>query len=748
MYFAHSENKVGARHALLTHLQGVEALASTFGAPAGLGQEAALAGLLHDLGKYGERFQRRLQGLDRGVDHWSAGAWVAVSGHKRPDVAFAIMGHHLGLGVVTKDALLAIDPRQDGVQARASHPDPWELLRRLESDRGGSLSPAPPPGQLPMGTPGDLLELRLLFSALVDADYLDTEAHFAAAAHGKSLRPAGPLLDPPTALAALVAHRATLADRPCTPAVRAVRERLWQACLAAADRPVGTFTLTAPTGSGKTLAMLGFALAHAQKHGHSRVVVVLPFLSIVEQTARIYRAILGEDAVLEHHSLVEAPTEDEGDRTGGLNVAWKQRQRAENWDAPIIVTTAVQILESLFSNRPGRCRKLHRLCQSVILFDEAQTLPARLALPTLATLSRLHSRFGASIVFATATQPAFGHLDAAVRAWPMVAAAPTGRPDAWTPTEIVPDAPALFSLLRRVRSHWPAPGATRTWEQLADDMQAAGQALAIVNLTAHAQALASLLPDALHLSTRMCAAHRIAVLTEVRRRLGEGEPCLLVSTQCVEAGVDIDFPTVWRAMAPLDAIAQAAGRCNREGRRKEGNLHVFRPAVDGRPYPGDGYAQAAAVTENLLAGAAPDGLDLDDPALHTRFFRLLFGAQDFKATTDLSTATIERDMPRIAAEYQIIEQEGWNVIVPYLPETAAALVVEARADGISGRWLRAVRHHTISIPKLRQNDPLLLNLEPLLAAEPNGPWFVCRDPDIYDLRLGLLRTGTVSAWIV
>ena len=266
-----------------------------------------------------------------------------------------------------------------------------------------------------------MLDLRMLFSALVDADFLETEAHFEGDASGRRPRPPGPSLDPERALAVLTRHIDAIAARSSSsPGVAALRADLLRACLEAGSHPTGLFTLTAPTGSGKTLALLAFALRHAAEHRLRRVIVVIPYLSIIEQTVRVYREVFATQGdssangrlVLEDHSLAGTrPKErarDEDEHTDA-------RLLAENWDAPIVVTTSVQCLESLFANRPSACRKLHRLARSVILFDEVQSLPTRLAVPTLAALSRLAHRYGSSVVFSTATQPAFTHLSRCVK---------------------------------------------------------------------------------------------------------------------------------------------------------------------------------------------------------------------------------------------------------------------------------------------------------------------------------------------
>ncbi|MEQ1848173.1 MAG: DEAD/DEAH box helicase, partial [Nitrospira sp.] len=397
---------------------------------------------------------------------------------------------------------------------------------------------------------------------LVDADFLDTESHFDGDAQGKRPRPEGLKLDASAALTALDAHMAALrATTGAQVVVQQAREILWSAVIHAGQTEPGTFTLTAPTGSGKTLAMLKFALEHAKKHRLKRIVLAVPFLTVIEQTARIYRTVFKAfpgNFVLEHHSLAGLGAEAEQRDAEGAN----ERQRrllAENWDAPIVLTTNVQLLESLFSNRPSSCRKLHNLMDSVILFEEAQSLPQHLVVPTLAALSHLSTAYRSTVVFATATQPAFDTLNEAVRKHAV---------QGWQPIEAVPEHPALFAALKRVAVRWPETDEKRTWTQLAAELRGVDQALVVVNLKRHALALLNELTgteSVFHLSTNLCAEHRRAVMDRVKAQLAVGLPCRLVSTQCVEAGVDVDFPVVFRAMAPLESIAQAAGRCNREG---------------------------------------------------------------------------------------------------------------------------------------------------------------------------------------
>jgi len=367
-YFAHSADHWGRRHLLADHLATVSRLAGEFSAGRPWSEEAGLAGLLHDLGKYGDKFQKRLRGEESGIDHWSMGAWVALQSCRSVAAAMSVQGHHIGLQHLSRDALGSLNPdsltRAHPLGLRLSESDTGCLVGRLNED---GLQVSRPIEPLLPSMPEEkhlswMLDLRLLFSALVDADFLDTEAHFESDAAGKRYRAAGPTLDPEQALEALDRYReAVRQSSKADEGVARLRDDLWKACIAAASRPPGLFTLAAPTGSGKTLAMLAFALAHAREHGLRRVVVVIPYLSIIEQTVAVYRAAFGDgfpnSFVLEDHSLVG---DRQGTETEGSARYW-ERLLAENWDAPIVVTTSVQFLESLFANRPSACRKLHRL---------------------------------------------------------------------------------------------------------------------------------------------------------------------------------------------------------------------------------------------------------------------------------------------------------------------------------------------------------------------------------------------------
>lgn len=766
IYLAHSKNRVGDEEPLRTHLTRVAQRAAAYAKAFGAEEEAALLGWLHDLGKYSPRFLERLQGRERGLDHWTMGAIVARKKYGRKGIAaaVAILGHHVGMqhaGKLVEEfkELLGNPP------TNLTENDPEILLRRFTED-GLVLSDSLQASVYDSdpGKPGltGMLDIRMLFSTLVDADFIETEAHFEARSPGT--RQYRPIMDLPlhaeSAIELLrnrvveIAQTVEASER-----LKALRADLLSTCLQKGAEPPGVFTLSAPTGAGKTLAMLAFALEHARQHGLRRIVVVIPYLSIIEQTVRIYRELLsphfGQFYVLEDHSLAGVrKRHDENDERledhvdGATRTA---RLLAENWDAPLVVTTSVQCLESLFANRPGACRKLHRLAKSVILFDEVQTLPPSLAVPTLATLSRLCERYSSTVVFSTATQPAFDHLHQDIRKHCL-----TG----WQPREIASAGLKLFDRARRVRIEWRLREDQRvTWEQLADELalKENEQVLCIVNLKRHAKALAELLrarnvAGLFHLSTNMCPAHRKGVLDEVRAQLNSKQPCRLISTQCVEAGVDVDFPRAYRALAPLDAIAQAAGRCNRgDNLDAPGVVIVFVPHDEG--YPPGWYKQATGATRTYLNSlnvdaASLDQLDLIHDVKHLKaFYCTLYdlsnvGAMENRAGRDLRDAFLRRDFRDVAANYRLIDQDTISVLVPYERKQFDRLLSAIEQVGrLTREWVQDAREHAVNLfrPRMEDQSGMWNCLDPVPVAPNREPdhltadWFILTGPDIYKL---------------
>ena len=683
-YYAHTaEDENGHRlpessckwQPLAAHLGNVAALARCFATPLHLADEAQLVGLLHDLGKYSERFQARLRNpAIHGINHWAAGT-VRARKMNAWAVAFAADGHHTGIpalndntaGISLRQTVEKFALPETRSELTGQCPESLEeLLARFAQD--GLREPAFLPRPIAKETKfAEALRTRMLFSCLVDADFLDTEQHFNATQSG--LR-AVPEIRPEEALAAL---QGDLQSKSSDGPINALRRQLLEDCLNAAGKLPGLFTLTAPTGSGKTLSSLAFALKHIAQHNGAlaaddtrrfrRVIVVIPYTSIIEQTAQVYRKLFeeafGPDYVLEHHSAV-APREREEDSGRDAEDERLRRARlaAENWASPLVVTTNVQFFESLFSNRPSDCRKLHNVGRSVVLFDEVQTLPPRLV-PSLLSAVRLLTRdYGVTAVFMTATQPAF-------------AAAGAALPYDWQPVEISSNPAAMAETLKRTRIELPAPNATLAWPELAQRLATETQSLCVVNTTKDARELFRLVkeikPDAaFHLSARMCPAHRQEKLAEIRRRLDPktSEPCRLVSTQLIEAGVDVDFPIAFRALGPLDSIIQTAGRCNREGRHPEPcSVVVFRPVEIKLP-PG-AYALATAKTEEFIA-RHPDA-PLHQPGIYRKYFAELYklvgpekadADRVFKLSTDF-------DFPGAAEACQLVGNETRPVLVKW-----------------------------------------------------------------------------------
>ncbi len=642
---AHTAGAAGKPQPLSEHLLAVARLAAELARPQG---EAAAAlaywlGIFHDLGKATTAFQRYLKEASEGkparsVPHSIWGALLLalpfLSEKRPPLLSLPVLGHHSQL----KEPGLAT---QDLIEAKEKSP---ELLEETEEYLRAQPFELPRAEGLVAETKTRTeMALRFLFSTLIDADRLDTEAHFdpATAAQRKgypSLADMWQLLRED--------QEVLIASAPPTK-VNRVRREVYEACLSAAEQEPGFFRLTVPTGGGKTRSGLAFALKHALHHGLRRVVVAIPYTSIIDQTADVYRQIfssLGGEAVLEHHSALEPP---EGETLDSQHI--RQRLATENWDHPLIVTTTVQLFESLFANRPSKVRKLHNLARSVILIDEVQTLPPELLRPTLDALRHLVDHYGTAVVFSTATQPAF-ELSERV---PEFKGAKV--------KEIVTNFEQHFAALQRV--HYQYENERFTWPQVAAAIRRKPQVLVVLNTRKDALALLDELkeePDVFHLSTLLCGAHRREVLAEVRRRLASGEPVRLISTQVVEAGVDLDFPEVWRAVGPLDRIVQAAGRCNREGRRERGKVVIFNR--DEGTQPRGSYRGGIGEAQALIALRGPEALH--NPDIFREYFMRLFEVVDIdkKRIQDLRK---ELNYPEVAEKYRLIENDTVPVVVPY-----------------------------------------------------------------------------------
>lgn len=679
---------------LSSHLQDVSTRAASFAAAFGWSEMARIAGLLHDIGKVSSAYQAYIASPAvpgrKGPDHSTAGAREALNSYPKGVgwlLAGIIAAHHAGLADGKK-----LRATRFGVDYRLEPYDGWQA-------HTGPLPPAqamvPPAGFQPSPHPGfsQAFLTRMLFSCLVDADFLATEAFFARSRGGAPHRGGHSPLD-------MLRQRleASLAALPTTgaPDINALRQRVLKHARAKAALAPGLFTLTVPTGGGKTLTSLAFALEHARRHGLRRVVCVVPFTAIIEQTVDVFRSALGtQDNVLEHHSGVdwEGPKSEEGTEPDSLT---RLKRAAENWDAPIVVTTAVQFFESLFASRTSRCRKLHNLAKAVIVLDEAQTLPLPVLRPCMAALEELARNYGSSVVLCTATQPALRQKDGF-----------KGGFDLDDTRELAPEPRALYAALKRVRVEvMPQPVsdaaiATRFADQ--------PQMLCIVNSRAHAAALYEAireLPGAMHLSTLMCAKHRREVLAQARKRLRDGGPVRLVSTSLIEAGVDISLPEVWRAEAGLDSIAQAAGRCNRHGELPAGRVVVFTPQEDKVPHSLKRFRQAA---QGVL-GRTEDPLGLE--AIRA-YFQALYWTQGDEALDATMVDGYRGVLPALAEgrrsgefpfrslseAFRLIDETMLPVVVAWDSEAKELLRKIEAMDRPLPADLRKLQPYTVSVPR-------------------------------------------------
>lgn len=718
-------------HDLPDHLQAVAELAAGFAKHFGGQPLAFLAGLWHDLGKYSAAFQdyiRSASGLERAnahiegrpgrVNHSSAGALHAVArlGPRGKILAQLIMAHHAGLYDGEEITSRLVRDRDCLAQALAG-PVPPDVV----------AAPAPDgPLSVPGGreAPGAYaLWLRMLFSCLVDADFLDTEVFMDA---DKTARRDGwPTLE--QLKTSLDAHLARLMENAPPSVVNRARARILAECRAAALREPGAFTLTVPTGGGKTLASMAFALEHALRHGKRRAIYVIPYTSIIEQTANVFRHVFGE-AVVEHHSNAETDNEDV-----------RSRLACENWDAPIIVTTTVQFFESLFAARTSRCRKLHNIVDSVVVLDEVQLLPPSFLQPILDVLKLLTKYYGVTLLLSTATQPAL-----ASREW--FGGGMQGLDDS---REIITDPDALYAELNRVEVRLPADLKVEAdWDTLAREVAGQDDILIVVGRRADARELHRRLPKGTrHLSALMCGAHRSDVIAEIKsalaaRRNDPSAPAVrVVSTQLVEAGVDLDFPVVYKAMAGLDSIAQAAGRCNREGRLQRGLVHVFVPPKGAPPGVLRMAEQAAT---GVLRDWSGDPLALE---LFRPYFERLYRTATLDEKNIRDLLKVDGDslgcvgLREAARRFQLIDDEetGYrSVFVPYRrgPDDThfATLVGLLRKDG-PARWLlRKLQRYAVSLPGYQFKA--LQQRGDVEEVQPGA--FVLKSDAQYDPVLGLL----------
>jgi CRISPR-associated endonuclease/helicase Cas3 len=762
------ENGEWQIHSLEEHLREVGRIAGEMAGCFGAQDWARLAGLWHDLGKYKPAFQSYI-GAASGYkadghlempgkeerEHSTAGAIHAVRRHSGVGrvLAYLIAGHHAGLPDWFKDAA-----EGRGLSDRLK--DVFHLESIEQRNIPASIWDADLPKNQPTGS-GEYAHLwiRMLFSCLVDADFLDTEKFMERAK--ADLRSIDSDID---------AHVGVLTELECKltkwtkqrddelkakgnwdTSVNTVRREVLQDALDGADKSPGFFSFTVPTGGGKTLSAMAFSLAHCRLYKKRRVIVAIPFTSIIEQTAKQYKEIFGEDAVIEHHSNLDPDRETP-----------QGRLAAENWDAPIIVTTNVQLFESLFAAKTSRCRKLHNIVNSVIVLDEAQMLPPEKLMPLLSVLKGLVSQFNCSIVLCTATQPALtGRFDSGDEGcWEgLRQRGISPNQDSRGVLEIVRNSLDLSKKLRRIELHLHKKE-NLEWSDLAKELATFEQVLCIVNRRqdcrdVYEALLAETKQAAVHLSALMCGEHRSQVISDIKTNLKQGLPMRVVSTQLVEAGVDIDFPVVYRAMAGLDSIAQAAGRCNREGKLNAegrlGQVFVFHPP---KPSPPGLLRKGEDVCAELLR-TIPDQVRKLSPLAFEQYFRLFFGAVNSHGKKEyehflITNAGFCQFQFRSAADWfrLIDDNEYKSVIVWYERKIdkktigSKKVINEIEILGPSRERLRQLSRYTVSIP-LRVHQGLVAQGVIRELETPQGPtgfWVQAVDR-LYDPVFGLRLEG-------
>jgi len=731
-------------HDLYDHLKGTARRAGEFATVFGASDWAECAGWWHDLGKHKKDFQsyiRSASGFDADahlenipgkVDHSAAGAIHACERHKGIGqiLAYLIAGHHSGLSDWYK-----AEAKGRGLCERLA--EVQHLVETKEANPPLDLLDMPLPRTVPPSAAEQAhLWLRMLFSCLVDADFLDTEQFMTPENTNQrgselELRELSERLNRSMAKRDQNLREGGVWDSP----VNQVRRSVLQNCLEAADQQSGFFTLTVPTGGGKTLSSIAFALQHALKLGKRRIIVAIPYTSIIEQTCDVLRKEFGDDVVLEHHSNLDPDRETP-----------RSRLATENWDAPIVVTTNVQLLESLFASRTSACRKLHNIANSVIILDEAQMLPPELLMPTLSILKGLVDHFGCSIVLCTATQPALtGEIGSGQAKF-------TGLTGA---SEIVDDTVSLSQQLKRVEIQIRGSDKVE-WPLLATELASLNQVLCVVNrrqdcreLFEHVRANCQVSP--MHLSALMCGEHRSQVVARIKQDLTSGNPIRVISTQLVEAGVDIDFPVVYRAMAGLDSIAQAAGRCNREGKLnamgKLGQVIVFNPP---KASPRGLLLKGEQVCAELLRTMGNACCELS-PDAFTAYFQRFFGSvndhgrKDFERLLVTDAGACQFQFASASKWYRLIDDsDSRGIIVWYEGSrfSSQSILDELRKLGPSRQRMRRLQRCSVNVP-----TRIFLSLKQQGAiSEIVGPdglmdlWAQCV-PKLYDPLFGLRLEG-------
>ncbi|MBN2896214.1 MAG: CRISPR-associated helicase Cas3' [Campylobacterales bacterium] len=711
---AHTDEQ-GNTHDLAEHLQKSAAMAAHFASLFQSDEWAYAATLWYDLGKYSDAFQAKIapdahiEERNGRVNHSSAGALYALKqlGDSGKLLAYLIAGHHAGLSDFD-----SADAGAASLHVRLQN-DTSYLDDALKNADTSVIALSKTPSQKPLGGAEGLhLWLRMLYSCLVDADFLDTEAFM----DSKRSQTRSAAVERSAMLEVFERHMQQFAQKEGV--INQLRREILSECQSAAKLNKRLFSLTVPTGGGKTLSSLAFALYHAQHFDKRRIIYAIPYTSIIEQTGTIFSQIFEslEGSVLEHHSNLDPSKETP-----------QSRLVCENWDAPLIVTTTVQLFESLFAAKSSQCRKLHNIVNSVIILDEAQLLPPELLGPILQSIRLLSTHYGVTVLLCTATQPELGSRSNSH---------PNGKLVGLDEVhEVISNPKVLYDQLKRVEVSIDDPKSPKSWEEIAQEISAHPKVLAIVNTRADASTLFRLMPKgSIHLSALMCPQHRSDTIALIKERLQSDEPIRVVSTQLIEAGVDIDFPVVYRALAGLDSIAQAAGRCNREGRLKSfGNVKVFIPP---KPAPSGLLRFGEQAMKSMMVNPPDEWLD---PSSFARYFDTYYAQMhnfDKQAIIKNMLTPDQRHLAlqfRSAAQaFKMIDDGGSQSIIVRYDDTAESLLDRLRFAGVSRDLMRRLGRYSVSLARYHFEA-----LQKRGDLEEIEGVFVLR-PTLYDKALGVV----------
>ena len=706
--YAHSQKDAPVEkwQPLDEHLKNVAETTEDFASGFNSAPWGKLIGFLHDLGKSREAFQNYLlhsNGLmDADYDyseHSHSGTGACYLKKAMPFghfPAYCIAGHHAGLpdGSPASGAS-SLSARLKSETVSLDEADVRQWITEHKSALDGMIAAAKESFPWKFSSEDAALWVRMLFSCLVDADFLDTEKFMAprTAAYRSRYPEIAELSE--TFFRNLDNRQRTCADTP----VNRIRAEIRAACEKAAEAAPGIFSLTVPTGGGKTLSSTAFAFRHALKYEKRRIIYVIPYTSIIEQTSAVLREFLGENNVVEHHSNFDPDRE-----------TIQSSLASENWDAPVIVTTTVQFFESLFSCRSGRCRKLHNIVNSVVILDEVQLLPPSLLIPCRAAIRQLARHYGTTFILSTATQPNHGDLE--------------------NVTEIIPEEMRLFRRLKRTEIEFPQDLSVRkSWDEVAAELRNFPQVLCIVNTRADCRELYEKMPPGtIHLSALMCGRHRSEVIAGIKQKLADHQEIAVVSTNLVEAGVDIDFPVVYRAWTGLASVMQSAGRCNREGRLSApGKVFVFMPP---KPSPiGDLRKAEDALTELLQTR---EGLSPDDPASYPRYFETFYGKINNLGTVfdGLLVSRVGEGILQFREadeKFRMIDDRYSRPLIVRYGEIDE-LIFRLRVAGPTVEIMRKLQRNVVNIPA----HVMKMFLDSGRVQETHPGIFVQEDPDLYD----------------